>query len=518
MEQTYTSIEQKNKIVRLQDAQRSLHRLVKSAHYGLVILRSSDWIIEIANDEIANLAGKPLADLIGRPLLEILPEIKTQPYYELLKRVFETGIPYAQDEEILYLETPEGQILKYVSFYYDPLFDDLGAVSGIIVSVENTSDKVLNRQLLQNSYQEQQNLNKRLELKNEEYKKSEEMLRMSVESAQFGTWFMNLQTMEFTISSRQRELYGYHAGDEITVAALMHQITEEFRGRAQDEFKKVIKMGGLYNTTSQVIGYHDRKLRWVKSSGSVIADENGKFTYFSGVSIEITAQKEDELRKDHFIDIVSHELKTPLTSLKGYVQLLQHRAEIAGDEFMSLNLGRADNKLDKMTSLINGFLNIHQLESGRLKMNFEVFDMSLLIKITADETNLRFRNSYVAYLSDGEIFVNADREKISQVLVNLLDNAHKYAGTSGKIEIETFVNAGLLTVSVKDYGIGISEQDQLKIFERYYRAENFDSNFISGFGIGLYLCYEVITRHDGNIWVKSLLGEGSTFSFSLAVA
>lgn len=498
--------------------EKNLLSLVMHAHYGLVILRGSDFIIEIANSEMANIWDKQLADITGRPLLEVLPEFNDQPFPVLLKQVFMTGIGHGQDEAVCYIETPLGRKTKCVSFYYDPLFDEAGAVSGIIVSVANVSDKVHNRQLLVKSYEEQRDLINKLALKNQELQKSEEMLRMSIEAAKVGTWFINVKTLEFTMSPRQRVLFGFHTEDKVSIADLMNQISPEYRGRAQAEFTKVVTIGGLYNTEAPVLGYHDQKTRWVKSSGSVIADEEGTFTYFSGVSIETTEQKQDELRKDHFINIVSHELKTPLTSLKGYIQLLQHKAESVGDEYMSVNLARADSKLDKMTSLINGFLNVHQLESGKIKLTVEQFDLNALIKEVADETNMRRKNTYVAFIANSTAFVKADREKIGQVLVNLLDNANKYSHPSGKIEVYCSENEGQITVSIHDNGIGISMDSQRRIFERYYRVENQDSNFVSGFGIGLYLCHEIVSRHDGKIWVESVEGEGSTFSFSLAAA
>lgn len=497
------------------NTEQSLRNLVMHAHYGLVILRGENLIIEVANAEIAAIWGKSLADITGRPLLEVLPELIDQPYPELMRKVFETGQAYGEDESAFYVDTAHGRKIKQVSFYYDPIFTEEGAVSGIIVSVVNMSDKVHNRQLLVKSYDEQRLLIDKLGTANKELQKSEEMLRISIEAAKVGTWFIHVESMAFKISDRQRELYGFYPEDQITITDLMNQIVPEYRGRADAEFKKVVTIGGLYNTEAPVIGFHDQKIRWVKSSGSVIADEGGKFSYFSGVSIETTEQKQDELRKDHFINIVSHELKTPLTSLKGYIQLLQHKAESAGDEYMSVNLARADGKLDKMTSLINGFLNVHQLESGKIKLIAERFEISELIKEVADETNLRRKTTYVAFIAADPVFVTADREKIGQVLVNLLDNANKYSPPSGKIEIFCVAGADQVTISIRDYGIGISNENQYRIFDRYYRVESHDSNFISGFGIGLYLCHEVIIRHEGQIWVESVEGEGATFSFRL---
>ena len=146
----------------------SLRNLVLKSHYGLMILRGAEFVIEIANQQIANLWNKGLSDITGKCLLDVLPELADQPFPALLKRVYSTGSAYGQDEEVLFINSPEGQLQRYVSFYYDPMLDAEGNVDGIIVACEDITEKVNARNLLQQSYEEQQTLNEELTSSNEQ--------------------------------------------------------------------------------------------------------------------------------------------------------------------------------------------------------------------------------------------------------------------------------------------------------------------------------------------------------------
>lgn len=168
-----------------------------------------------------------------------------------------------------------------------------------------------------------------------------------------------------------------------------------------------------------------------------------------------------------------------------------------------------------MTSLINGFLTISQLEAGKISLHRQEFDISALISEVLDEfTSAPIKHNIVVHKCDS-LFVDADREKISQVIYNLISNAIKYSPEGKNIEVSCGTLNDVLQVSITDEGMGIKPDDQKKLFDRYHRVANVNTQSISGFGLGLYLSTEIIQRHDGKMWVESELGKGSTFYFSL---
>ena len=276
--------------------------------------------------------------------------------------------------------------------------------------------------------------------------------------------------------------------------------------------------GESYYFEHPIQGYHDHKIRWVRALGKAEKDVSGNASHFSGVMMDITEQKQDEIRKNDFIGMVSHELKTPLTSLSAYVQILHARAQQGGDSFSAGALEKVRIQVRKMTSMINGFLNISRLESGKIVLDKEDFDLDVLVREMIEESEMTAPAHKINFTPDGPVMVYADPDKIGSVISNLLSNAVKYSPKGNVIDVLCHIEDKMAVVSIRDYGIGIAKQDVEKLFDRYYRVENKNMAHISGFGIGLYLSAEIVRRHEGKIWVDSEADKGSTFYFSLPLA
>ena len=253
------------------------------------------------------------------------------------------------------------------------------------------------------------------------------------------------------------------------------------------------------------------------------------------ISHDITqsVQQMEELRKlyisdrqkDDFIKMASHELKTPVTSIKGYVQLLKSMVEAEstgqielGPKTIKSSLSIIDKQVTKLTRLLSELLDLSRIETGRLEMKPENFNLNELVVETVQEvlyTNTKHR---IQVIHDAVHQVDADRDRIGQVLVNLLVNAVKYSPDHDLVEVRVTTEHGKPAVSVRDYGIGISANDLDKIFDRFYRVEGDYEKTFPGFGIGLYIAREIITRHGGSIRVESEKDKGALFTFTLPKA
>lgn len=283
---------------------------------------------------------------------------------------------------------------------------------------------------------------------------------------------------------------------------------------------------------------HEREIDHVAATGEVIRGEvafphavlgrrvydyiltpvfnaRGEVEAVAGTTRDISDIKENEQRKNDFISMVSHELKTPLTSVISYVQISQKRAAQSHDSVAAGMLERAGKQLNKMTRMINGFLNVSRLESGRIQIDHKPFDLAVLMKEVEEETVSTIFSHAFVFEPTVETVVNADRDKISQVFNNLISNAVKYSPAGSTVNIACKTIGDSVQVSVSDQGMGIDKTDLPRLFERYYRVKDAEANHISGFGIGLYLCSEIVKRHGGEIWVESENGKGSTFYFTL---
>jgi two-component system sensor histidine kinase VicK len=343
--------------------------------------------------------------------------------------------------------------------------------------------------------------------------------RLSKIAAQLGTFDMDLikGTMEW--DDRCRELFGIsHTGDVSYERDFINGLHAEDRNRIlniiDDVFDKS-KTDGDYDVEYRTVGVADGKVRWVRAKGKAYFNDAGKPFRFIGSVLDITEQKTDELRKNDFIGMVSHELKTPLTSLKGYIQILNHKAKINADDFAVNALLKADMQIGKMSKLINGFLDVSRLEAGKISIEPEDVNLKEIIDEVVEDLKMISTTHQIHIVPFDPIIVQVDRDKIISVISNLLSNAVKYSPQGSKIGISCDTQDCFARVSVRDEGSGIKIQDRERLFERFYRVGSAESSTVPGFGIGLYLCAEIIQRHNGKIGLMSEPGKGTTFYFLL---
>jgi len=344
---------------------------------------------------------------------------------------------------------------------------------------------------------------------------SEELKAIAIEQAQLGIWYVDAVTRDFVPSVRLKEFFGYGPDETMPYNAAVHQIRDDYRDKVMKAVDLAISKGNSYDLEYPILEYRTQKLRWVRATGKLNPAESGRDAYFSGTVIDITEQKLDDQRKNDFISMVSHELKTPLTSLNGYIQMLQLKAQKSGDTFASGVLDRAKNQAKKMIVMIDDFLNMKRLETGKIPLNIQTFDMAELVKDCEEEILSTVTTHELIFAPVEFTSIQADRDKIGQVIGNLISNAVKYSPAGSTINIACINLEQYALVSVKDNGMGISETDIKHLFERFYRVENEEMKSINGFGIGLYLCDEIVQRHGGTIWVESELEKGSTFFVKL---
>lgn len=233
--------------------------------------------------------------------------------------------------------------------------------------------------------------------------------------------------------------------------------------------------------------------------------------------IEIDQLKEQEKFRREFLSNISHELKTPLFAIQGYIEALQD--DINDPELSRQFLDKASKNVDRLAFFIKDLDSISKLESGEIPVEYEKFDLSELIMEVIESLELKakkynitmeFKEKY-NYVT----WVNADREKIRQVLVNLIDNSFKYGRYQGTTAIKIFELHDQILVEITDDGLGIEEKSLPRLFERFYRTDKSRSREIGGSGLGLAIVKHIIEAHQQTITVRSTENIGSTFGFTL---
>jgi signal transduction histidine kinase len=237
---------------------------------------------------------------------------------------------------------------------------------------------------------------------------------------------------------------------------------------------------------------------------------------------EIAERTRLEKQKDEFIAVASHELRTPLTTVKGYTNLALRTVRDLGDERLTRLLTIASEKTDVLARLIDEMLDVSRIENNMLSLDCQSFDLVDLVKQIVSSMEL-VATDFDFHLSapSHPVTVNADRQRIEQVITNLLENGIKYTGKGSpaeqEIDITVTTQDGEVITAVRDHGVGIPAEQQSQVFSRFFRASNVATSYYSypGMGLGLFIAHNIIQRHHGRIWVDSVERDGSTFSFAL---
>ncbi|MBI2022653.1 PAS domain S-box protein [Candidatus Daviesbacteria bacterium] len=315
-------------------------------------------------------------------------------------------------------------------------------------------------------------------------------------------------------------LYGYSARESIgkhISSIIPKERIEEF-----SEIMEIIGIGEGVDHLETVRKRKDGRLTDVSLTISPLRDARGNVIGASTIARNISVSKELERRKDAFIGMASHELKTPITTLKAFTQVLQKRFESSSDDLSKKFLLKMNDQLNRLTDLITDLLDLSKIQSNKLELDKQMFNINDLVKETIEDIQ-SVESKHKIILENGvDAQVKGDKDRISQVMTNLITNAIKYSPQNDKVVVKLefkskgqSVNPNNIVISVQDFGIGISKTHQKRIFDRFYRAAGVSEKTFPGLGIGLYISSEIVRRHGGNIWVESIKRKGSTFSFSL---
>ncbi len=477
-------------------AGQKLRSMLLKAPVAIAIYRGPDHIVEMANSLMLEYLGRTMEEALDRPILEVVPQFKPQGFAKIMDSVYNTGTPFVSGDLPIQIIRSDREETVYVNLTMEALRQDDDTIYGIIAVAANVTEQV-------NARKELEKVNGTLEL--------------AMEASGMGTWRKKEGNNALYISKRAKIIHGIPLDVELSFQDTANVIVPEHRDRTLKAIYKAIEKKGRFNEDYQIQPYDGSKRKWINSTGKVELDEKGEVKSVVGTILDITESKEDEIRKNTFIGMVSHELKTPLTSLNGYAQLLNLHASKTHDDFAKDKVQRILGQVKKMSTLVNSFLNVSRLEAGKIQLKKDYFSLEGLISEIIEEYKVLNSTHIIHFNGTNCPEISGDRDKIGNVLSNLISNAIKYSPGRKQVWVECEILEGFITVCVKDEGIGIKTDDLNKLFEPYYRVEGQNTEHIAGFGIGLYLSAEIIRRHNGKIWAESDQGAGSTFFFSLPV-
>ena len=352
----------------------------------------------------------------------------------------------------------------------------------------------------------------------ENLRQSEERFRTAFENAGSGMALVSLNGYFIRVNRSLCQILGYDSPDLLT-----KKVTEIIAG---EELSKDFDLAYQF-LSGQITNYQveksclhkSGKIIWVLLNVSLLCDINGNPLHFIWQIQDISERHEVEQLKNEFVSVVSHEVRTPLTAIKGALEILATGILVDEPQEAEQMLKIAVSNSERLLRLVNNILNLEMLDSGKMKLNLELCDINIMVKQAMETVGpiAQQKSIEISYntLDVANIEILADEETIVQVLTNLLSNSIKFSHAGNKVEIYATVSNKEIIVAVKDYGKGVPPHKLETIFERFEQVDVSDSRQKGGTGLGLAICKNIVEKHQGKIWVESILGSGSTFYFTL---
>lgn len=472
----------------MEESRHTLYNMVRQAPVGICIINSDNLVIEVVNDSYLELVGRKRAEMENRGVWEAIPET-AELYAPVMDNVIETGQPITAKEHKLLLVRNGVPEMVFIDFVYEPVKGFDGEISAIMVIAIDVTEKVFARRKIE---------------------EAEERARLAVEAAEIGTFDLDLVTDEILTSERFNIIFGVgrDAPRDLFLKAL-HPDDLELRNNAH---KTALTTGKLFYEARII--WPNGSIRWIRTQGKVYYGSINKPLRILGTLLDITEFKHLQQQKDDFISVASHELKTPMTSIKASMQLLDRLIKVdpSSDKIPQF-ISRGNSSLNKMQQLVDSLLNVSKITAGQLALHKTRFLAAQMINECCDHVRLAGTHE-LELTGDTDLELYADRQRIDQVVVNFVNNAVKYAPDSNRIVINISKQDNMAKISVQDFGRGIPPENIPHLFERYYRVDTSGIQY-SGLGLGLYISAEIIELHGGEMGVESEVDKGSTFWFTI---
>lgn len=466
-----------------------LQGFIENVPMAIAVFSGSEFILEMSNKDTNDLWGD-LIPYYGLPIKEIFPEFQSTGVFDQFLKVFESG-QQIEMREVKFLREGFNED-KYLTYILHPTKDENGKTLAVIAIAYDVTEDLKIRRNLSESEKKYKNL-------------SEAIPQIIWTSDAEGRITYCNERLKFYLGEEIENPIGkqfYHLSHPQDLAQVETIFLQAITGKTNFE----VEYRAFNNSTKNYV--------WLLTRVVPSFDEQGNVYEWIGTSTDINEFKLLQSQKDTFLGIASHELKTPLTSLKIYSQVLERVLRKSGDDKNAEYARKMDSQINKLNALISDLLDVTKISAGKMHFiesdfNFDELAQEMIEELRLDSDHqIIFNNN-----SGGMVF--ADKNRISQVMSNLISNAIKYSPGAQQIVVTTGRSEHEIQFHVEDFGIGMPDGIADKVFEQYYRVSGDDQHEFSGLGLGLYISADIIERSNGKIWVNSVLGKGSTFCFSL---
>jgi len=500
----------------LKTADQTYRTFIEKMNEGAITLNRERTIL-YSNSRFANMVGQPLEKVIGFPFDDFIPGEYKEKYAEIIHKGWDSECK----EEIMLINQQHGYTPCLLSCATLELHEGI-ALSLILtdLTIQKNAEKQLkiNNEQLIIAQDITVKLNNELEdtvkTRTADLLISREHFKLLSDNIPQMTW-TNLPDGNVNFYNRQWYDYtglSYEETRDLGWKAVVHP---EDLPLTVERYTAALASGGIFEVENRY-KRNDGNYRWHLNRAIPLRNDAGEIIFWVGTATDIEDQKREMERRDEFIGIASHELKTPLTSLKGYLQLITYKKEQL-PEAIRQYIDKATVALNKLQRLVNDLLDVSKIQAGKLEYAVADFDLAKMVKSCVENAQHIYPSHEFESQVDGVFMINGNEERIEQVFMNLVNNAVKYSPVNKEVVVKLSKLENVVRVSVTDNGIGLSASQTDHIFERFYRVED-KTHMSSGLGMGLYISKEIIKNHNGQIGVESEFGHGATFYFDLPLA
>ena len=500
------------------DALKLYYNIIHSASVAIAVIHGKSMIVTMANNACLELWGADKT-IIGKSLYDTLPDLMAQAG-DILQEILETGKPFLGSEIPYVVNRQNNKQTGYFDFVWQPRFNEQGQAEGITAIASEVTERALASRRI---------------------KESREQLHSLANIMPQVVWMAADEGRVFYYNDRIEMYSGAHRLPDGSWSwdGIVHPDEKESTHLA---WQTAVRNAAVYEMEHRLL-MKDGQYRWHLSRAIPQKNEEGEVLTWFGTATdihqqktfaeklemevavrtaelqqaveELSDQKKKDEQKNEFINIASHELKTPLTIAQGYLNLAALLLQEQKIEDLPGSIQKAGTALQRLNNIITDFLDVNKMQHGKLLLNYAPFDFYEILTETVDFTRQTFPGYPITIQGvRGKLTVQGDGERMRHVLSNLLNNAIKYSPAGSPVLVTVTVTSNQLQVAIKDYGIGIAQEDIPFIFDRYFRVKEVAMVY-QGMGIGLYLSAAIVHRHNGKIWVDSEKGKGSSFYFSI---
>lgn len=486
-------------------------KALNSAYSGIIITDNTQYDNPIiyCNSAFETISGYSHDEIIGHNCRFLQAQDRSQPERQSLKESIQKG----EECKVEIRNYRKDGTLFWNELFISPVKNERGEVTHFIGVQNDISDR---KKAEHDLREEKASVELKIQQRTKELMDNEAFLSSIIETVRES--LLVLDSNYNVLSANKHFLNSFKVSSEETVGKILFEL-----GNHQWDINSLKELlTQILPTSNPVIDYEVDHIfphigRKVMLLNAYRIEFDGHYKDRILIAIEdITEKKEQDRRKDDFLSIASHELKTPLTTIKGLVQILQRMSGDHPNEKFLSTLDKMSGYIDRLNILISKLLDTSKIQSGNIELHMEPFEIDKTIHDAIENLSFAVPGYEIKLSGATGATIIGDESQILQVINNLLSNAIKYSPDSQKVDVAIHTVSNFVKVSVRDYGMGINYQDRLKIFERFFRASHIQKKF-PGLGIGLYVSHEIIANHKGTLWVESEVGEGSTFNFTLPI-